>query len=154
MTSPDGLAREAFDTICNAMPTDLQPARAPVEARRHLLGLTENLPERHQKKAHAALERLIEERFGSQEVQPRPPAAVTALEKDAPSLETDLAFAVGDAFATTFDGTVEMADEISKGAWATCERVMEMHKLTLFARWRARRKCRTLIADERARLFD
>jgi len=153
MTSPSALARAALDTICEAMPADLQPAHAPVEARRHLIGMIEPLPRRQQDLAIAELERLIDLRFGPQGLPSRSTPSPPPVPDQAMSVEDDLALAVADAFSTTFDGTTERAEAISRRAMTECERVLKNHGVGIVGRWRARRLCRALIADERAQLF-
>lgn len=155
MTTPADLAREAFDTICEAMPSDLQQGRAPVEARRLLAERLDELPVTARDAARDELETLIEERFGSQELPlrrnvPKLPQS----DNGAASLEDDLSLAVADAYATTFDGSEEQADVLSRRAFSECERVFKSHRLGFLDRWRARRLCRKLIAEERKRLFD
>ena len=153
MQHPDTLARASLDTVCACMPAGQQPARAPVEARRHLIGLAEALPEAVQQAAQRALEDLIEQRFGPQErrAQEVPALAAPAL----PDIHALLDAAIGDAFATTFDGSDHQAQAIAEHARSEARRVIREHadRLSWIARLRLRGLAKRMIARELEQLF-
>lgn len=157
MTSPEAYARESLELICESMPADLQSARAPVEARRHLLGLTEHLPAAEREAAGEALEVLIEERFGPQGIPLSSPSVTpTPMKPTEESIWAMMELAVGNAFSTTFDGSKARADFIAAHARDEAGRVLEAHRgdVGFFARRRLKARARKLIADETTRLLD